>query len=72
MNIQNYNKVNAKISIFFLIIGFIASQRIIFVGQIYIIEILSIIYLLINFAKIKFNRIFKYLFIVLVFHQLLI
>ena len=72
MNIQNYNKVNVNINIFFLIIGFIVSQKIIFVGQIYIVEILSIIYLLINYAKIKFNRIFKYLFIVLVFNQLLI
>ena len=48
MNIQNYNKVNANINIFFLIIGFIVSQKIIFVGQIYIIEILS-------FCQIKRN-----------------
>ncbi len=72
MNIQNSNKVNAKINFLNLIIGIIISQKITIIGQIYIVEILSIIYLFFNFTKIKFNRIFKYLFIILIFHQLLV
>ena len=61
-----------KISLKFILIGFIFSQKITLIGQIYILEIFSILYILLNFTKIKFNPILKKLFFILIFHLLIV
>ena len=61
-----------KISLKFILIGFIFSQKITLIGQIYILEIFSILYILLNFTIIKFNPILKKLFFILIFHLLIV
>ena len=48
-----------KISLKFILIGFIFSQKITLIGQIYILEIFSILYLILNIRTIKFNPLLK-------------
>ena len=61
-----------KISLKFILVGFIFSQKITLIGQIYILEIFSILYILFNFTKITFNPILKKLFFILIFHLLIV
>lgn len=67
MNDQSYN-VNIK----FIFLGFFLSQKITIIGQIYFLEIFSILYLILNLRKIKFNPSLKKLFIILLFHLLIV
>ena len=69
----NNDKSNEnKFDLIILLFGIILSQRLVFVGQIYVLEIWSLIYLLFNFSKIKLNTTLKSLLIFLVFHSILV
>ena len=61
-----------KISLKFILIGFIFSQKITLIGQIYILEIFSILYLILNIRTIKFNPLLKKLSLVLFFHLIVV
>ena len=61
-----------KISLKFILIGFIFSQKITLIGQIYILEIFSILYLILNIRTIKFNPLLKKLLLVLFFHLIVV
>mgnify|MGYP006099643587 CR=1 FL=1 len=61
-----------KINLRFIFFGFILSQKISFIGQIYFLEIFSILYLILNFTAIKFNPLLKKLLLVLFFHLIVV
>jgi hypothetical protein len=61
-----------KINLRFIFFGFILSQKISFIGQIYLLEIFSILYLILNFRTIKFNPLLKKLSLVLFFHLIVV
>ena len=61
-----------KINLRFIFFGFILSQKISFIGQIYFLEIFSILYLILNFTSIKFNSLLKKLSLVLFFHLIVV
>ena len=61
-----------KINLRFIFFGFILSQKISFIGQIYLLEIFSILYLILNFTTIKFNPLLKKLSLVLFFHLIVV
>ena len=67
MNDQSYN-INIK----FIFLGFFLSQKITLIGQIYFLAIFSILYLILNLRKIKSNPSLKKLFIILLFHLLIV
>ena len=69
---EKINDQSTKINIKFIFIGFFLSQKITLIGQIYFLEIFSILYLIFNFRKIKFNLSLKKLFIILLFHLLIV
>ena len=68
--------INARkldiINIKFLLFGFILSQKITLIGQIYLLEVFSILYLILNVTKIKFNPLLKKLLVVLLFHLMVV
>ena len=61
-----------KINLRFIFFGFILSQKISFIGQIYLLEIFSILYLILNIRTIKFNPLLKKLSLVLFFHLIVV
>ena len=68
----NRDKKFDKINLRFIFFGFILSQKISFIGQIYLLEIFSILYLILNFTTIKFNPLLKKLSLVLFFHLIVV
>jgi len=68
----NRDKKFDKINLRFIFFGFILSQKMTLIGQIYLLEIFSILYLILNIRTIKFNPLLKKLSLVLFFHLIVV
>lgn len=67
------NDVNTKLnSLLFIILGIILSIRITFIGQIYLLEAVSLIYFLINLRSLEYSKFFKTFIVLILFHQVIV
>lgn len=66
------NKYSDKFSLLFLLVGFLASQKISIVGHLYIVEIASIFFFIFKNKDLKFFINFKYIVAILFFHLFLV
>ena len=71
MNLQNEIKIKNN-NFIYIILGVILSVRVTFIGQLYLLEVISVIYFLINFRSLQYFQFFKTFIFLLLLHQIIV
>ena len=71
MNLQNEIKIKNN-NFIYIILGVILSVRVTFIGQLYLLEVVSVIYFLINFRSLEYFQFFKTFIFLLLLHQIIV